>query len=168
MNSVNIIGNIGNDIDLKYTQSGIAVTNINVAVNEKFNGQEETHWFRVTVWNKQAETLQQYCGKGSKVAVSGRLRNNTFTDKNGNERRDTEITAISIDFLDSRQDSNQQGYGNGQWSPTQGVNQKPQRSNQVQQQRQQGNTFTAQDVKQNNTDPFAGDKVEIQDSDLPF
>lgn len=164
MNSVNIIGNIGNDIDVKYTGNGNAVTNINVAVNEYSNGEQVTQWFKVTVWGEKAENLAKYCGKGSKVGVSGRLRNNTFTDKNGNERRDTEITAISIDFLDSRQDSNQQGYGNGQWSPTQGVNQKPQQSNQG----QQVNTFTAQDVKQNNTDPFAGDKVEIQDSDLPF
>lgn len=108
MNSVNIIGNIGNDIDVKYTGNGNAVTNINVAVNEYSNGEQVTQWFRVTVWGEKAENLAKYCGKGSKVGVSGRLRNNTFTDKQGNERMNTEIVAFQVDFLDQKStDSNQ-------------------------------------------------------------
>src|SRR5699024_9520205 len=107
MNNVNIIGNIGNDIDVKYTGNGNAVTNINVAVNEYSNGEQVTQWFRVTVWGEKAENLAKYCGKGSKIGVSGRLRNNTFTDKQGNERINTEIVAFQVDFLDGKSNSNQ-------------------------------------------------------------
>lgn len=138
MNSVNIIGNIGNDIDLKYTGKGNAVTNINVAVNEYSNGEQVTQWFRVTVWGEKAENLAKYCGKGSKVGVSGRLRNNTFTDKQGNERINTEIVAFQVDFLDGKSNSNQ----------TQEQN--------VNDQYQTNNSFT-----ENST-------VEVLDDDLPF
>lgn len=138
MNSVNLIGNIGNDIDLKYTGSGNAVTNINVAVNEYSNGEQVTQWFRVTVWGEKAENLAKYCGKGSKVGISGRLRNNTFTDKQGNERMNTEITAFQVDFLDSK--------NNGNRTQEQNVNN----------QYQTNNSFA-----ENST-------VEVLDDDLPF
>ena len=73
-----LVGYLGRDPEMRYTPSGQAVTNFNVATSRQytdFNGQpvKETIWFRVSVWGKQAETCNQYLKKGSKVLVEGRL-----------------------------------------------------------------------------------------------
>ncbi|WP_018659890.1 single-stranded DNA-binding protein [Allofustis seminis] len=98
MNSVHIIGRIGHDLELRQTQNGKNVLNFNLAISE--NSNEPTTWIRVTAWNTVAENTTQYCKKGSKVGVSGKLTNNNYTDKNGNEVARTEVVANWIDFLD--------------------------------------------------------------------
>lgn len=105
MNSVNIVGNIGHDLELKQTNSGKSVLNFNIAVRQ-YNG--DTSWFRVTAWEKLAETINQYCQKGSKVGVSGYLLENKFTDKEGNNRSSVEINAQSVDFMDAKKENGQQ------------------------------------------------------------
>jgi len=103
-----IIGNLGRDPELKFTADGKAVASFSVATSRKYKDTDETTWFRVSVWDKQAEACNQYLSKGSKVLVEGRLR----PDPNGNptvfQRKDGtwgasfEIMASEVKFLDSK------------------------------------------------------------------
>jgi single-strand DNA-binding protein len=111
--TVILIGNLGRDPEMRYTPSGQPVTSFSVASNRSYNdanGQkvDETIWFRVTAWGKQAETCNQFLHKGSKVLVEGRLT----PDKNGGPRiwqkqdgtygASYEITASTVRFLSTR------------------------------------------------------------------
>jgi single-strand DNA-binding protein len=108
-----VVGNLGRDPEMRYTPSGKPVTSFSVASSRSYNNPngekvEETIWFRITAWDKQAETCNQYLRKGSKVLVEGRL----VPDKNGGPRIWTkqdgtsgasfEITASTVRFLSSR------------------------------------------------------------------
>jgi len=101
-NHVMIFGNLGAAPDTRQTASGLAVTNLSVATNERVKQQGEwtdhTEWHRVTVFGKQAEVCNQFLAKGSKVLVTGKLRTRKFTDKQGQERWSTEILADSVEF----------------------------------------------------------------------
>ena len=100
-----LIGHLGNTPDTRYTAKGDPVTSFSVATSRRYGETDETTWFRVSVWGKQAESCNQYLHKGSKVLVEGRLR----PDENGNpkafQRKDGswgasyEITAESVRFL---------------------------------------------------------------------
>ncbi len=100
-----IIGNLGRDPEMRYTPDGSPVTSFSVATSRRYGEKDETTWFRVTVWNKQAESCNQYLHKGSKVLVEGRLR----PDANGSpsvfQRRDGswgasfDLTADTVRFL---------------------------------------------------------------------
>jgi len=108
---VTIVGNLGNDPEMRYTPSGQAVTNLSVATNRRWTGsdgqqQEETVWFRVSVWGKQAESCNQYLSKGRQVLVEGRLTPDRetggpriWTDQNGNPRASYEMSAFEVKFL---------------------------------------------------------------------
>ena len=111
--TVILIGNLGRDPEMRYTPSGQPVTSFSVASNRSYtspNGEkvDETIWFRVTAWGKQAEICSQYLHKGSKVLVEGRLT----PDKNGGPRvwqkqdgtsaASFEVTASTVRFLSSR------------------------------------------------------------------
>ena len=106
-----IIGNLGSNPEQRFTPSGDPVTQFSVATSRKYGEKDETTWFRVTVWGKQAESCSKYLSKGSKVLVEGRLR----PDENGNprvyERKDGttgasfEVTAENVRFLDGKADS---------------------------------------------------------------
>ncbi len=81
---IEIIGNLGRDPEMRYTQSGQPVTSFSVACNRKYTGGdgqkvEETYWFRVSAWGKQAEVCNQYLKKGSRVRVEGRLTGDAKT-----------------------------------------------------------------------------------------
>lgn len=103
VNKAIIIGNLGRDPELKYTQSGAAVCNLNIATSEKFKSgeewQERTEWHRVTVWGRQAENCEKYLEKGRQVYVEGRIQTREWEDKDGNTRHTTEIVANSVQFL---------------------------------------------------------------------
>ena len=117
-----IIGNLGNDPETRYTPNGRLNVKFSVATNRRWtdqNGQqqERTTWFRVTVWGNQAEGLvklmdQGYLSKGRQVFVSGRLESNEFTGNDGTLRTSLEITANEVQLVGGRQDS--QG-GGGQF-----------------------------------------------------
>lgn len=101
MNSINIIGNITKDIELKYTKSGKAVTTVSIAVNEGYGDNQKTHFIEIQAWEKQAENLAKYCGKGSKIAVSGKLIQQTW-EYEGKKQSKVLVQAFNTIFLDNK------------------------------------------------------------------
>ena len=107
INKVILIGNLGRDPELRYTQSGQAVANFSLATTDRFSNregdrQERTEWHRVTVWGKTAENCAQYLNKGRSVYVEGRLQTREWEDKEGQKRRTTEVIAQTVQFLGGR------------------------------------------------------------------
>lgn len=104
LNRVLIIGNLGQDPELRYTPNQVAVATLNVATTESRPGadgqrQEVTEWHRVIVWNKQAENCAKYLVKGRTVFVEGKLQTRSWEDKTGQKRYTTEIVAQNVQFL---------------------------------------------------------------------
>ncbi|WP_439135168.1 single-stranded DNA-binding protein [Pseudomaricurvus sp.] len=121
VNKVILVGNIGQDPEMKYMPSGNAVTNISVATSEQWKDkqtgqpQERTEWHRVVFFNRLAEIAGEYLRKGSKVYIEGSLRTRKWQGQDGQDRYTTEIVASEMQMLDSRGDSsgmNQGGYDN--------------------------------------------------------
>jgi single-strand DNA-binding protein len=104
VNKVILVGNLGRDPELRYTQSGQAVANFSLATTDRFSSrdgdrQERTEWHRIVTWGKTAENCAQYLAKGRSVYVEGRLQTNEWEDKEGQKRRTTEIVAQTVQFL---------------------------------------------------------------------
>jgi single-strand DNA-binding protein len=111
---ITIVGNLGQDPEMRYTQTGQAVTNLSVATNRQYtasDGQQvkETIWFRVSVWGRQAESCNQYLRKGSRVLVEGRLNPDPttggpkiWTRQDGTAGANYEVTAQTVRFLSTR------------------------------------------------------------------
>ena len=111
---ITIVGNLGRDPEMRYTPSGQAVTNISVATSRRWTTNDgeradETTWFRVSVWGRQGETVNQYLSKGSKVLVEGRLNPDPqtggpkiWTRQDGTSGSTFEITANRVVFLSSK------------------------------------------------------------------
>jgi single-strand DNA-binding protein len=105
-NKIIVIGNLGRDPELRYTPQGNAVCNFSIATNEKKRDkagelQDITTWFRVTLWNKQAENASKYLTKGSPVYIEGRLRIEEWNDKDGKNRFTLEINATDMQFINA-------------------------------------------------------------------
>ncbi|HOO60762.1 MAG TPA: single-stranded DNA-binding protein [Candidatus Mcinerneyibacteriales bacterium] len=107
VNKVFIAGNITRDPEIRYTGSGKAVTTLTVAVNDYFS--QEASFFRVVVWERQAENCQKYLSKGSPVLVEGRLQSRNY-EVNGEKRNVVEIVAQNVQFLSSGSGSEGGGY----------------------------------------------------------
>jgi single-strand DNA-binding protein len=104
VNKVILIGHLGADPEIRYTQGGAPVANLRIATNENWtnkNGQKEerTEWHRVVAWSKLAELAGQYLTKGRQIYIEGRLQTRSWDDKEGNKRYATEIVATNITFL---------------------------------------------------------------------
>jgi single-strand DNA-binding protein len=108
VNKVILIGNLGNDPEVRYTPSGSAVASISLATSETWKDkqsgelQDRTEWHRVVFFNRLAEIVGEYLKKGSKIYVEGSLRTRKWQDKNGMDRFTTEIIANEMHMLDSR------------------------------------------------------------------
>jgi single-strand DNA-binding protein len=103
MNLVVLVGNLTRDPEVRYTQSGLAVANINMAVN-RFGSKEggpEADFFRVTVFGKQAELAERYLSKGKKVGIEGRIQNDNYEKEGQMIYRDT-VIANRLEFLSPR------------------------------------------------------------------
>lgn len=113
LNSVILIGRLTKDPELKYTQSGKAVATFTLAVNRGYanaQGEREADFIPIVVWQKQAENCANYIGKGSLVAVEGRIQVRTYDAKDGSGRRwVTEVVADNVRFLDRRDSGSQSG-----------------------------------------------------------
>lgn len=110
VNKVILIGNLGQDPELKYTSAGVAVATFTLATNESWkdqdgNMQERTQWHNLVAWRKLAEICGEHLKKGSKIFVEGRLQYRTYDDKNGVKRYVTEIVLDQMMMLDSRSSS---------------------------------------------------------------
>ena len=105
VNKAILIGNLGRDPELRYTQSGQPVANFTLATTETWNkrdggGKEEkTEWHRIVVWGKTAENCGKYLDKGRQVYIEGRLQTREWQDKEGQKRYTTEIVAQTVQFL---------------------------------------------------------------------
>lgn len=110
INKVILIGNLGNDPEVRYSQAGAAIANISVATSEQWKDkqtgqpQERTEWHRVVFFNRLAEIAGEYLVKGSKVYVEGQLRTRKWQDKDGQDRYTTEIVGNEMQMLDSKGD----------------------------------------------------------------
>ena len=111
MSSVNkalIIGNLGQDPEIKYTQSGSPVANLSVATSERWKDKntgeqkEQTEWHRVVVFGRLAEIAEQYLKKGSKIFIEGKIQTRDWEDAEGNKKYTTEVVAREMTMLDSR------------------------------------------------------------------
>lgn len=107
VNKVILIGNLGNDPDMRYLPSGDAVANFSIATTEKYKDksgemQEVTEWHRISFFGKTAEICGQYLKKGSAVYVEGSIRTRKWQDKEGNDRYTTEIRGDRMQMLGSR------------------------------------------------------------------
>jgi single-strand DNA-binding protein len=117
INKVILVGNLGNDPDVKATQGGTTITTISVATSEQWKDkqtgqpQERTEWHRVKFFGRLAEIAGDYLRKGSQVYIEGSLRTDKYTDKNGIERYTTDIIANEMQMLGGRGDGGQGGGG---------------------------------------------------------
>lgn len=122
VNKVILLGNLGNDPDVRYTASGAAVANVSLATAENWRDketgekQERTEWHRVVFFGRLAEIVGEYLRKGSQVYVEGRIQTRKWQDKDGNDRYTTEIVANEMQML---------GGGRGGGSSSSSYNQSP-------------------------------------------
>jgi single-strand DNA-binding protein len=107
LNKAMIIGRLGQDPDVRYTQSNTAVANMSVATSERYKDKsgewkENTEWHRVVAWGRTAEICQEYLKKGSLVYIEGPIQTRQWEDKDGQTRYTTEIKALTMTMLDSK------------------------------------------------------------------
>lgn len=108
LNKIMLIGNLGRDPDMSYTQNGRAVTKFSLAVSRRWRDREsgeqrdETQWFNVVAWERLAETCNEYLHKGSKVYIEGRMTSRKYTDKEGQERTAWEVIATEMQMLEPK------------------------------------------------------------------
>lgn len=98
------IGNITRNLELKYTTANKAILETNIAIKRGFT--DETDFINIQVWGKQAENLAKYCGKGSKIAIDGELRIDSFDGRDGKKVYKTYILVGSVEFLDTKKKEN--------------------------------------------------------------
>jgi len=132
INKVILIGNLGGDPEIRYTQNSTAVASFTLATTEKWKGhdgnmQESTEWHRIVAWQRLAEICGEYLSKGSKVYIEGKLQTRKWQDQQGNDRYTTEIVAREVKMLSPKGESRGGssgggGYGGGgeQGPPTMG------------------------------------------------
>jgi single-strand DNA-binding protein len=106
VNKVILIGNLGRDPELRYTQGGQAVANFTLATTENWTNktgerEERTEWHRIVAWGRTAELCAQYLAKGRTVYLEGRLQTREWENKEGQKQRTTEIHAQTVQFLGS-------------------------------------------------------------------
>ena len=158
LNKVMLIGRLGRDPEIRYSQQGLAIVSFSMATSESWTDkntndkQEKTEWHRIVAFGKAAEILEKYLSKGSQVYVEGRLQTSNY-EKEGQTHYTTEIVVREFQFLGGRQD-NQGGGGNYQ-NNSGGY--------------QQNNNTENNNQFQNQTAPGSGEgQTPIQDDDIPF
>ena len=108
VNKAIVVGNLGNDPEIRYAANGSAIASISVATSERWKDknsgeqQERTEWHRIKLFGRQAELAGEYLKKGSQVYIEGRIQTSKYQDKDGNDRWSTEIVAREMTFLGGR------------------------------------------------------------------
>ena len=163
LNKVMLIGNLGRDPEIRYSQQGLAVVNFSIATSEQWTDkntgdrQEKTEWHRIVSFGKQAEILEKYLSKGSSVFIEGRLQTRNW-EKDGQTHYTTEIVVSNFQFLGGRQDS--QGGGGGYQGGSGGYQQ--------QSNAQPNNQANNQYQQPTNPGMTGGGQEPIPDDDIPF
>ena len=103
-NKVQLIGNVGNDPEIKSFDGGKKVANFTIATNESYKNEkgekvEQTEWHKVSAWGKTAEIIEKYVTKGKEVAIEGKLTHRSYDDKNGEKRYITEVVVSELLML---------------------------------------------------------------------
>ena len=145
INTVALTGRLTRDVDLKYTKSGTAVGQFNLAVNRSFknaNGEQEVDFINCVIWRKAAENLANFVGKGTLIGVEGRLQTRNYENKQGQRVYVTEVVVNNFTFLEPRQNNSQQNQTNNNGYQSHGSN-------------HSADSFTG------------GDQIDVED-DLPF
>ena len=147
INTVALTGRLTKDVDLKYTQSGLAVGTFNLAVDRRFKnakGEQEVDFINCVIWRKPAENLANFTGKGTLIGVEGSIQTRNYENKQGQRVYVTEVVVNNFTFLEPRQNGSQPTQTNNNGYQSHGSNQ--------------------------DSDPFAGnvDQIDITDDDLPF
>lgn len=152
MNKVCLIGRITRDPELRYTSSNVPSVRFTLAVNRPFqnqNGEREADFINVVVWRNQAENVKKYVSKGSLIAVEGRIQTGSY-EKDGQRIYTTDVVADNVQFLDSRNSS--QNSGNTDVTPSDFAN---------------NDSAQTTDMSEEVFADF-GDSIEISDDDIAF
>ena len=162
LNKALLIGYLGKDPEMRYTQNGQSVASFSLATSENWtdqngNKQDRTEWHNVVAWGKLADLSQRFLAKGRQVYIEGRIQSREWTDQTGGKRRTTEIIATSIVFLGSR---TSQG-GNYDAPPPYGASSQPPAAS--------SSSYDKQNYSSGpgDVDQSFGD-AGITDSDIPF
>lgn len=157
MNRVDLVGRLTTKPELRYTNSQLPYVRFSVAVNRTFTnaqGEREADFINIVAWRKQAENICRYLNKGSLVSIEGRIQTGSYDDKDGNRRYTTEVVADSVQFLESKSQSQGRDQGMSYNS-------------------NQNNNVSPYDYQNNNSvdvadDPFAdfGDSISLDDASL--
>lgn len=141
INKVILKGNLTKDVELRTTINNKSVVRFTLAVNEGYGDKQRTNYINCEVWNKTAENLAKYCGKGSLLLIEGNLRVESYDDKNGSKKSVTKVIVEDLEFLDTKRKSS------AETSVTQ-----------------------AENATEDKEDPFAdfGEEVQLSDDDIPW
>ena len=161
INKVILIGNLGQDPELRYTGSGTAVCNMRLATNESYkdgdgNLVEKTEWHSIVAWSRLAEICGEYLKKGSQVYFEGSLQTRQWEDRDGNNRYTTEVKAREMMMLDSK--------GSGGYDSSNEYDQRPQQRQQPSPSGGRPQQPRQQQPQQQQQDDYAFEP----DDDLPF
>lgn len=170
VNKVILVGNLGNDPEVRYMPNGNAVANLSIATSESWKDQqgqqqERTEWHRVTMYRRLAEIAGEYLKKGSQVYLEGKLQTRKWQDQQGNDRYTTEVIADNMQMLGGRGEGGGQGggYQNNQAGGQQGGYQQNQnQQGGFQGQNQQSN------YQQQNKAPAANNPPQMSEPDMDF
>lgn len=155
LNKVMLIGRLGRDPEIRYSQQGLAVVNFPIATSEYWTDkntgdkQERTEWHNIVVFGKQAETCEKYLSKGKEVYIEGRLQTDKY-EKEGQTHYTTKIVVSNFQFLGSKQDSQGSGGYQGGGGP------------------QQANSGPGNQYKSQTSPGMTGGQSPIPDDDIPF
>lgn len=140
MNSINLIGNLTRDFDLKYSKSGTAYAKGGIAVQRKLknqSGEYESDFINLKAFGKTAEMLANHFNKGSKIGISGSLQTGSYENQQGQRVYTSDVMVEQVTFVERKNNS-------------------------------QGNYQQNQNRQQQNNDPFGGSSIDISDDSLPF
>lgn len=147
INNVSLTGRLTKDIDLRYTQSGVAVASFTLAVARNYkdqDGNQQTDFIQCQIWRKAAENFANFTHKGSLVGIEGRIQTRNYDNQQGQKVYVTEVIVTNFSLLEPRNTGNGQGQSNGQYQ-------------------QQGQSY-----QQTQNQGWEQSDVQLDDSDLPF
>ncbi|CAK1239939.1 MULTISPECIES: single-stranded DNA-binding protein [Fructobacillus] len=173
INRVVLIGRLTRDVELRYTQSGVAVGSFSLAVNRNFtnaNGDREADFINAVIWRKSAENFANFTGKGALVAIEGRLQTRNYENNAGQRVYVTEVVVDNFSLLESKAESERRRAqnGSGQGQDFSGNSQDFGNADPFASANQNNNQ---QSGNQQGANPFAANnnsEIDISDDDLPF